>query len=92
MQFLINISTASAHISFPEYSPALSSSPEYGFTKATAGLFFRYIAQRSDPEKMQVVSIHPGTIYSELWQGLGVEKSVLPFDDSKSFPPIACFF
>ncbi|ESA43461.1 uncharacterized protein NCU08784 [Neurospora crassa OR74A] len=80
-KFLINISTASAHISFPEYSPALSSSPEYGFTKATAGLFFRYIAQRSDPEKMQVVSIHPGTIYSELWQGLGVEKSVLPFDD-----------
>lgn len=86
MQFLINISTASAHVSFPEYSPALASSPEYGFTKATAGLFFRYIAQRSDPEKMQVVSIHPGTIYSELWQRLGVEKSVLPFDDSKSFP------
>ncbi|KAK3495397.1 uncharacterized protein B0T23DRAFT_441245 [Neurospora hispaniola] len=54
---------------------------KYGFTKATAGLFFRYIAQRSDPEKMQVVSIHPGTIYSELWRRLGVEKSVLPFDD-----------
>lgn len=90
-QFLINISTASAHISHPEYSPALAACSEYGFTKATAGLFFRYIAQQSDTERLQVVSFHPGTIYSEMWQGLGVEKNILPFDDSKSFQSIACF-
>ncbi|KAK3334507.1 hypothetical protein B0H65DRAFT_75163 [Neurospora tetraspora] len=80
-KFLINISTASAHISHPEYSPALAACSEYGFTKATAGLFFRYIAQQSDTERLQVVSFHPGTIYSEMWQGLGVEKNILPFDD-----------
>ncbi|KAJ4403884.1 hypothetical protein N0V85_004992 [Neurospora sp. IMI 360204] len=79
-KFLINISTASAHISHPEYSPTFAACPEYGFTKATAGLFFRYIAQQSDPERLQVVSFHPGTIYSEIWQGLGVEKNILPFD------------
>ncbi|KAK3399498.1 hypothetical protein B0T20DRAFT_452917 [Sordaria brevicollis] len=80
-KFLLNTSTASAHISHPAYSPALASCPEYGFTKATAGLFFGYIAQQADPEKLQVISFHPGTIYSELCQGLGVDKSVLPFDD-----------
>ncbi|KAK3949566.1 hypothetical protein QBC32DRAFT_219421 [Pseudoneurospora amorphoporcata] len=81
-KFLLNTSTASAHVSHPEYSPALAAAPEYGFTKATAGLFFGYIAQQADPDKLQVVNFHPGTIYSELWQyGLGVEKSLLPFDD-----------
>ncbi|KAK1782673.1 hypothetical protein QBC45DRAFT_439108 [Copromyces sp. CBS 386.78] len=70
------------HVSHPEYSPVLAAASEYGFTKATAGLFFGYIAQQVDPDKLQVVNFHPGTIYSELWQyGLGVDKNLLPFDD-----------
>jgi hypothetical protein len=75
-----------------EYLPLAAASPEYGLTKSAGTLALQYIAQEVDPAKLQVVSYHPGCIYTEAWQRLGVPRDFVPFDDGEScsFPSREC--
>jgi len=44
-------------------------------------LAIQYVAQEVDPNDMQVVSFHPGVIYTEAWSNMGVLEDFIPFDD-----------
>ncbi|KAK4442943.1 hypothetical protein QBC34DRAFT_479261, partial [Podospora aff. communis PSN243] len=78
---LINISTQSIHESKPQYIPLAASRPEYGLTKGAGTLAMQYIAQEVDPAKFQVVSFHPGIVYTEPWQVMGASPDTMDFDD-----------
>ncbi len=43
----------------------------------------QYLAQEVEPEKMQVVSFHPGNVYTQGWVDVGVGPDFLPFDDGE---------
>ncbi|KAK0631213.1 hypothetical protein B0T14DRAFT_419739 [Immersiella caudata] len=78
---LINISTQSIHESKKEYIPMAAELPEYGLTKGAGTLAMQYIAQEVDPAKFQVVSFHPGLVYTEPWEVLGAPRDLFNFDD-----------
>jgi hypothetical protein len=45
-------------------------------------MFFQMIAETTPVEKMQVVSYHPGLIWSEIWETMGFMDDT-GFDDSE---------
>lgn len=55
----------------------------YGVTKNSGTLLYQVIADETLAEKMQIISVHPGTIFTEVWQNYGVDKTYLPFDEGK---------
>lgn len=56
--------------------------PAYMLSKATSTLVFQNLAHDVPVSKVQVVSFHPGIIYSEAWIAMGVPRSEL-FDEGK---------
>jgi hypothetical protein len=46
--------------------------PAYTLSKMAGTLLFQLIAQNVPPEKMQVLSFHPGLIYNDLWKSMGL--------------------
>jgi NAD(P)-dependent dehydrogenase (short-subunit alcohol dehydrogenase family) len=78
---LINVATQAIHM-FDESQLILASKvPAYGLTKNSGTLLVQQIAAEVDPEKVQVVSYHPGVIYAGGWEEAGVPNDILPFDD-----------
>lgn len=57
--------------------------PAYTLAKMSGTLLFQLIAQNNSPEKLQVVSFHPGLSYNEQWGLMGFSKD--QFDNGKSF-------
>lgn len=53
----------------------------YGLTKNAGALTMQQIASHTDPEKMQVISFHPGVVRTTAWTEAGVSNEMLPFDD-----------
>ncbi|KAK0658081.1 hypothetical protein B0T16DRAFT_315651 [Cercophora newfieldiana] len=78
---LVNISTQSIHESKREYVPMAADRPEYGLTKASGTLAIQYVAQEVPADKMQVVSFHPGMVFTEPWVVLGATPDLFTFDD-----------
>lgn len=79
-QYLINISTQAVHMwQLPDSQNLMT----YGVTKNSGTLLHQIIADETPAEKMQIVSVHPGTIFTEVWENYGVDRTYLPFDDSK---------
>ncbi|KAK5054574.1 hypothetical protein LTR84_001465 [Exophiala bonariae] len=76
-KFIINVSTASVH---DTAHPGVRDRPAYTLSKATSTLVFQLLAQDVPATKVQVVSFHPGIIYSDGWIKLGVPRSDL-FDE-----------
>lgn len=56
--------------------------PAYTLSKMSGTLLFQLIAQNNSPEKLQVVSFHPGLSYNEQWGLMGFSKD--QFDNGKS--------
>lgn len=78
---LINVATQAIHM-FDESQLILASKvPAYGLTKNAGTLLVQQIAAQADPEKLQVVSYHPGVVYAGGWEDAGVPNTILPFDD-----------
>ncbi|KUI56271.1 hypothetical protein VP1G_03628 [Cytospora mali] len=78
---LVNVATQAIHM-FEKSELIIGwHSPGYGLTKNAGALTIQQIASQSDPEKMQVVSFHPGVIYTSGWKEAGIPKSFFPFDD-----------
>ncbi|KAJ8124318.1 hypothetical protein O1611_g9324 [Lasiodiplodia mahajangana] len=73
---LVHVSTASIH----EFVMFASDYLGYGLTKHSGQLLLQLIAQDTPPEKMQIVSYHPGAIYTESAKASGWAEDALPWD------------
>lgn len=60
--------------------------PAYSLSKATSTLVFQLLAQDVPAEKVQVVSFHPGLIYSDGWISMGIPRGDY-FDDGEIGQP-----
>ena len=57
--------------------------PGYALTKQAGQLVIQTLADAADPAKLQVVSYHPGAIFSESAKKHGLTEESLPWDNSK---------
>ncbi|GAW12026.1 hypothetical protein ANO14919_013810 [Xylariales sp. No.14919] len=73
---LVHVSTASIH----DFIRITKENLGYGLTKHAGQLTLQLIAQDTPPEKMQVVSYHPGAIFSESAKASGWTEDALPWD------------
>ncbi|KAI1133685.1 NAD(P)-binding protein [Nemania abortiva] len=73
---LVHVSTASIH----EFVLFGQDYLSYGLTKHAGQLMLQLIAQDTPPEKMQIVSYHPGAIYTEAAKASGWAEDALPWD------------
>lgn len=78
---LINVATQAIHLLDESHCIIASKVPAYGLTKNSGTLLIQQIAAELDPDKVQVVSFHPGVIYAGGWEDAGVPDDILPFDD-----------
>lgn len=82
IQAVVNVSSASIH----NWSGQARNRPAYGLTKSSGTLLLQQIALHTKCEDMQIVSFHPGTIYTDMARGAGYSKSSgIPWDDGKQF-------
>jgi len=76
-QYLINVSTSAIH----NLSTESALIPAYGLTKNAGTLLLQQIALDTDPDKMQVVSYHPGGVRTELAVTNNVPEDAWAWDD-----------
>lgn len=57
--------------------------PDYILSKNTATYASSLLADGVKPDALQVLSYHPGMIYTDAWPPLGFTKDMLPFDEIK---------
>lgn len=57
--------------------------PAYALSKNAGTLLNQVIAEHADPEKLQVVNLHPGVVHSDDFEKYGVTSDMLPFDDGE---------
>lgn len=62
--------------------PVIAQRPAYSLTKMAGTLFFQLLAQDVPPEKVQVISFHPGMIYGDGWKAIGLGPDL--FDTGKT--------
>lgn len=65
--------------------PQVAVRPAYILSKMTGTLLFQLIALHVPPEKMQIVTMHPGTVYNDAWKSMGFAPD--PYDNGKLTPP-----
>ncbi|KAI1306932.1 putative short-chain dehydrogenase [Xylaria venustula] len=73
---LVHVSTASIH----DFIRITSNALGYGLTKHTGQLAMQLVAQDTPPEKMQIISYHPGAIFTDAAKASGWTKEALPWD------------
>lgn len=64
--------------------PFVAQRPAYILSKMTGTFMFQLIALDVPPEKMQIVSMHPGIVYADAWKALDVPPERF---DSGKMPP-----
>ena len=79
VQYLVNVSTMSIHATT---HPIVSARPAYTLSKMAGTLLFQIIAQDIPPEKMQVISFHPGLIWNDQWKSMGLSSEQLDTGES----------
>lgn len=57
--------------------------PAYALSKNAGTFLNQVIAEHANPEKLQVVNLHPGLIHSAELARFGVTSDMLPFDDGE---------
>lgn len=60
--------------------------PVYGLTKNAGTMLVQQISKDVSPEELQIVSFHPGVLYSEEFKNMGLTETSFPFDDRKLLP------
>ncbi|TVY74011.1 putative galactose dehydrogenase GalD [Fusarium oxysporum f. sp. cubense] len=85
-KFLVNLTSANMHTCHSDYAQATAIRPAYALTKASGSLFAQLVAKDVSPDKMQVISFHPGMIHTPGWEAFGVTKDMLPFDEREFWP------
>lgn len=79
--FLVHVSTQAIH----DWA-AGAAYPAYGMTKNAGALALQVVAHEVPVEKMQVLSFHPGAIFTEAAKKAGFTEDTLAWDDRMSFP------
>ncbi|KAK9491740.1 hypothetical protein V1508DRAFT_421139 [Lipomyces doorenjongii] len=79
-KFLVNVSTQAIYMTT---HPGVAVRPAYTLTKMAGTLLFQLIAQNVPPEKMQVISFHPGVVYNDSWKSMGLPVSPEQFDNDE---------
>ncbi|KAI1190004.1 NAD(P)-binding protein [Nemania serpens] len=74
---LVHVSTASIH----EFAAFGEQYLSYALTKHAGQLTLQLVAQDTPPEKMQIVSFHPGAIFTGAAQEAGWTEDTLPWDN-----------
>lgn len=75
----INLSTTGIHNHYSETAFV----PTYGLTKNAGTLLVQKIAQDTDPKKMQVLSVHPGGIWTKMGKSIGVPDDAYDWDHGR---------
>lgn len=57
--------------------------PAYTATKNSGTVLTQVIAENADPDKMQVVSLHPGVAHTDGIAAAGITQEMLAFDDGQ---------
>lgn len=55
--------------------------PAYLLTKAASTLYFQLMAQDQPREELQIVTLHPGAVFNDIWASAGLKEEHL--DDGK---------
>ncbi|KAM5368658.1 hypothetical protein ACJZ2D_009430 [Fusarium nematophilum] len=75
-KFVVNVSTSSMHD-----LPASDHAPSYGLTKNSGALLLQQLAREWQASDTQIVSFHPGAIFTPGARGLGLDETSLEWDD-----------
>ncbi|KAK0663918.1 hypothetical protein QBC41DRAFT_328980 [Cercophora samala] len=81
-KYLVSVSSSMAH-NLDNENSFLST---YGATKNAGQVLFQQIARDVDPDKLQMISFHPGAVYSEGAQAGGVTKDMMDVWDDAALP------
>lgn len=81
MQSLVNLSTMAIH-AFEQ----VKAFPAYCASKNAGTLLVQLFAQDVSPDDMQVLSYHPGAIWTDSVKKSGVPKEAYAWDDGTSRP------
>lgn len=84
------MSTQAINLFYDSQLPIAAERPAYSLTKNAGTLTAQLIANGAPPDKLQVVSYHPGVIYSNAWKLAGAPADALPFDDREFGPQSVC--
>jgi len=57
--------------------------PTYGLTKNAGTVLLQQIAKDLDPDSLQVVNYHPGSIFTEAAKNAGFSETAFEWDNSK---------
>ncbi|KAF2438297.1 NAD(P)-binding protein [Karstenula rhodostoma CBS 690.94] len=76
-KFLVNVTTASIHM---QNHPLIKNLAPYVLSKSTGTLFVQLLARQVPQDQLQVVTMHPGTIFGDGYIALGITEDMLPFD------------
>lgn len=80
-QWLVNISTLAIH-----GFETVKMFPAYCASKNSGTLVAQLVAQGVSPDDMQVLSFHPGAIYTDAVQSSGIPKEYAEWDDGTTDP------
>lgn len=62
--------------------PIVAERPAYSLSKASGTLAIQLLANTIAPDTMQIVNFHPGVLYNEGWEKMGIaEDCGIPFDN-----------
>jgi len=76
-QYLVNVSTSGIH----NFKVECGAMPTYGMSKNSGTLLLQQVAKDVSPDRMQVNSFHPGSIFTEASVGGGYTPENLDADD-----------
>ncbi|KAI0154413.1 hypothetical protein GGR57DRAFT_114259 [Xylariaceae sp. FL1272] len=77
-KFVVNVSSQGVHMT---NHPGMSILPAYCMSKMFGTLFFQNTALGIPAEKMQIVSFHPGSIWTKEWESINDALKPEDFDD-----------
>ncbi|KAF5594901.1 peroxisomal short-chain alcohol dehydrogenase [Fusarium subglutinans] len=77
--FVVNVSSSITHNYIQAVTTKLAA---YGFNKSCGTMLFQMVAKDTPVEEMQIISMHPGLIWSPEWVKMGFKDDV-GFDNSQ---------
>lgn len=76
---MINISTLAIYM----WSTMTPERPSYGLTKSAGTTLLQQIAKDVKPQDLQIISLHPGCVLSDMAQAAGLDENTLKWDDGE---------
>ncbi|KAK3213472.1 hypothetical protein GRF29_28g20766 [Pseudopithomyces chartarum] len=76
-KYLINVSSAAIH---QEQHPLAEGLASYVLSKSAGTHFIQLLARQIPREQLQVVTMHPGTVFTDSLQNIGISEDMVPCD------------